>query len=179
MDIRINNERAYISNDISGIVGEVEVGLGEIGKIIAGRNCRVILENTEIDISYLMDIGKEADVYVKGVTSLYIRRGKVIVERKRTAELIRVQQRILRVIKVLADNTVDCGKNDNQVIFTGGVNGRKHKNNKIHIMGYFDSKTNMKIAENEIVKEYGKANYISWNRELPGSLIVIAFWEIN
>ena len=173
MDIRINNERAYISNDISGIVGEVEVGLGEIGKIIAGRNCRVILENTEIDISYLMDIGKEADVYVKGVTSLYIRRGKVIVERKRTAELIRVQQRILRVIKVLADNTVDCGKNDNQVMVARKTNG------KIFVRGYFDSKNKLKITENEIVKEYGKVNYTSWNRELFWNNMIIGFWEIN
>jgi hypothetical protein len=173
MDIRINNERAYISNDISGIVGEVEVGLGEIGKIIAGRNCRVILENTEIDISYLMDIGKEADVYVKGVTSLYIRRGKVIVERKRTAELIRVQQRILRVIKVLADNTVDAKKNDNQVMIARKTNG------KIFVRGYFDSKNKLKITENEIVKEYGKVNYTSWNRELFWKNMIIGFWEIN
>lgn len=179
MEVEIRNGKAYIKNDISVITGEAEVDVEGLSRIVAGRDCRVILENTEIDISYLMDIGKEADVYVKGVTSLYIRRGKVIVERKRTAELIRVQQRILRIIKVFADNTVDCGKNDNQVIFTGGVNGRKHKNNKIHIMVYFDSKTNMKIAENEIVKEYGKVNYTSWNRELFGKNMIIGFWEIN
>lgn len=173
MDIRINNKRAYISNDISDIVGEAEVELEELGKIITGRNCRVILENTEIGINDLMDISKEADVYVKGVTNICIMRGKATIEREGTEELIRVQQRIIRVIKVLADNTVDAKKNDNQVMV-----GRK-TNGKIFVRGYFDSKNKLKITENEIVKEYGKVNYTSWNRELFWNNMIIGFWEIN
>lgn len=183
MEVEIRNGKAYIKNDISVITGEAEVDVEGLSRIVAGRDCRVILEDTNIDVDVLVDINNVADIYVRGITDIEeISDGRARVcrdKRWNATELMRIQQRTFNVLKSLSDNSISGSFKNNAFI----VSFRSGNKVVIRIYGYFRTENEMDTVANEVKKVFGTERiYEEWHNimtDIDGTWIQAAKWSIE